>query len=148
MAIALQADTRTACVSLMTDFNETMTPPVLRQIYRARVADVKAPCAFVDRMTDELIDFLAPAIFQHVTTAEVVVLHGLFDHGEAVDQRDRFVDGFTDWVRTRFHAAGANSLIRIRRLTDDPEYIPTWLPEAKRLTYFATIVTVEVEATD
>jgi hypothetical protein len=99
-------------------------------------------------MSDRLVDFLAPDIFQHTPGVEIVVLHGTFDSGDAVDQRDRFVDAFVDWVRTRFHAAGANTLLRVTSLEDDPTYVPDWLPPEQQRTYYGTRISLEGAATD
>lgn len=146
MVLAVSANSRAAAVQLLQDFAQDTGLTV--QIYRARPIRVKPPTAFVDRMADRLVDFIAPAIFQHTTTVQVVVLHGLFDQGDTVDQRDRFVDAFLDWVRTRFHAAGANSLIAVSTVEDDPTYVPEWLPESERKPYFASLISLEVGQTD
>lgn len=146
MSVALQADYRTAAVALLSEFS--FDAGIKLQVYRARPSGILPPTGFVDRMSDRLIDFLGPSIFQHVVTIQLVILHGLFDSGDTVDQRDRFVDAFLDWVRTRFHQAGGNTLLRVTTVDDDPTYIPEWLPEAKRLTYYATVITLEGEATD
>lgn len=145
--VLLQRDYRTAAMQVVGDYvaDAEITP---FQLYRARPSAIKPPTAFVDRMADRLEDFLAPSIFQHTITAQVVVLHGLFDHGETVDQRDAFVDGFLDWVRTRYHAAGANTLLRVASVEDDPTFVPEWLPPERRLTYYATVITLEGQATD
>lgn len=145
--IALQADYRAAAMELIGDYVQFANIAPF-QLYRARPSAIKAPTGFVDRMTDRLEDFLAPAIFQHVITIQVVILHGVFDHGNTVDQRDLFVDGFLDWVRTRYHQAGANTLVRVRSIEDDPTYVPEWIPERDRQTYFGSIITLEGEATD
>ena len=145
--ILLQRDYRTAAVELVGDYvQDAGIAPF--QLYRARPAAIKAPTGFVDRMSDRLEDFLAPAIFQHTITVSVVILHGTFDSGDTVDQRDAFVDGFLDWVRTRYHAAGANTLLRVTSVDDDPTYVPEWLPPDRRLTYYATVITLEGQATD
>jgi hypothetical protein len=75
-------------------------------------------------------------------------MHGLFDHGDTADQRDAFVDAFLEWVRTRFHAAGANSLIAVTTVEDDPTYVPEWIPERDRKTYYATVISLEVGQSD
>jgi hypothetical protein len=72
---------------------------------------------------------------------DVIVLHGVFDSGETVDQRDRFVDGFLDWTVERFHAAGANTNLEVRAVRDLPVYVPDWLPSD--VNYYATVITLE-----
>lgn len=145
--VLLQRDYRTAAMELIGDYVQDADIAPF-QLYRARPAAIKPPTGFVDRMSDRLGDFLAPAIFQHLITVQVVILHGLFDSGDTVDQRDRWVDGFLEWVRTRYHAAGANTLLRVTAVEDDPTYVPEWLPPDRRLTYYGTVITLEGEATD
>ncbi len=147
MTVLLGRDYRTAAMDLIGDYVQDagITP---FQLYCARPTAIMPPTGFVDRMADRLEDFLAPAIFQHIITVQVVILHGLFDQGNTVDSRDRFVDGFLDWVRTRYHAAGANTLLRVRSVEDDPTYVPEWIPERDRRSYFASVITLEGEATD
>jgi len=146
MVSTISVDARAAVSQLMNDFSFDSGIKFLW--YRARPTSIRPPQAFIDRMTDRAEDFLAPAIFQHITTIQVLVLHGIFDQGDTVDQRDRFVDGFWEWVRTRYHAAGANTLIRVRSSEDDPSYVPEWIPERDRQTYYGTFITLEVEQTD
>lgn len=146
MVAAVQSNMRTAAVEFMNDF--TQDAGIKLQVYRARPATIYPPTGFVDRMGDQLVSFVASTIFQHVAFAEVVILHGEFDHGDTVDQRDRFVDGFLDWVRTRFHQAGANTLIAVRTVEDDPTYVPDWIPVERRKTYYATTIRLEVEQSD
>jgi hypothetical protein len=146
MAVALQSAYRAAAVDLLTDFKTDAE--IKLQIYRARPRSIFPPTAFVDRMSDRLVDFLSPDIFQHTPGVEVMVLHGRFDSGDTVDQRDAFVDGFLEWVRTRFHAAGANTLLRVVSLDDDPTYVPDWLPAEEQNTYYGTRITLEGAAED
>lgn len=146
MPVAYQAGYRAAAVQLLTDFKNAVG--IKLQVYPSRPGLIAPPTAFVDRMEDDLLDFLTDAIFQHRPTVEVVVLHGLFDSKDAVDQRDRFVDGLLEWVRTRYHAAGANTLIRVRRVADDPTYVPDWLPAEQQRTYYGTRLFLEGDATD
>jgi hypothetical protein len=147
MPVLLQRDYRTAAMELIGDY---ITSGAIApfQLYRGRPSAITPPTGFVDRMSDRLVDFIAPNIFQHSIGVQVVVLHGTFDSGNTVDQRDRFVDGFLDWVRTRFHAAGANTLLRIVSVDDEPDFIPEWLPPERRLTYYGTRITLEGDATD
>lgn len=144
--MTLQADFRAAAVTLLTEC--AAASGVRLQVYRARPASIKPPTAFVDSMEDDLTDFLASAIFQHVPTVNLVLLWGLFDSGEAVDQRDAFVDAFHDYIRTRFHQAGGTTLIRPDLVQDDPAYVPDWLSLDKQATYYATRITLKGDATD
>lgn len=146
MGVTYQTDYREAAVQLLTTFKAVQGLNL--QIYPSRPGQLLPPVAFVDRMEDDLLDFLTQTIFQHRVTVEVMVLHGLFDSKDTVDQRDRFVDAFLDYVRTQFHAAGGNTLIRVRRVSDDPAYVPDWVPAEAQRTYFGTRIFLEGDATD
>ena len=102
-----QADFRAAVVDLLTDFAANAS--IQLQVYQARPASIHPPTAFIDAMGDDLTDF-SGNLFQHVPVVEIVVLHGAFDSGEAVAQRDAFVDAFHEWQRVLPHAAGSRTL--------------------------------------
>jgi hypothetical protein len=131
---------REAAVTLLKEYAEDAS--VKLQTYRARPASVNAPCAFVDRVR-ESVNYLAAAPYQRNVTVEVVVLWGLFDSGDAVDQRDRFVDGFLQWQSTRFHQAGANTTIGVSGIEDDPGYVNDWMKPETQRTYYATRISLE-----
>lgn len=112
------------------------------QIYRARPRSLMPPTAFIDRITESIAD-IGLAGIQRTPRVEIVVLHGLFDSGDAVDQADRFVDAFIDYVRFRYHAAGANSLVATVAIEDDANYTPDWQPPEVARTYYASLITLE-----
>jgi hypothetical protein len=89
----------------------------------------------------------AGLLFQRIPIVRVIVLFGLFDSADAVQQKDDFVDGILDWVVTEPHAAGANTLIRISETQDLPDYVPEWLPPEQQRTYYATEISLEGFAT-
>ncbi len=134
-----RAAMRQAAVDLLVDFREDAG--IKLQIYRARPTSIAPPTAFVDSIRETITDI--GHIIQRTPLVEVVVLHGLFDSADAADQGDAFVDGFIDWVRPRFHSAGANSLIRTASTEDDPNYIPNWQRSEIQKTYYATLITLE-----
>lgn len=134
------ADARAAAVDLLTDFAADVGLGL--QVYRARPRSIHPPTAFVDGMS-EVIDYPGIAQRQRRTRVEVLVLHGLFDQGDTVDQRDAFVDGFLDWVTDNVHAAGADSLLALTGVDDDPTYVPEWLDLAIGKTYYATRLVLE-----
>ena len=141
------ANLRAAAVDLLEDYAASTTPALKLQVYRARPASIFAPCAFVDRMSESVV-YLGPILRQRTPRAEVLVLHGLFDSGEAVDQRDAFVDGFLDWVTDNVHAAGAETTVGAVGIEDEPTFVPDWLrPELQR-TYYASRITLEGFASD
>jgi hypothetical protein len=143
--IAMQTAMRDAAMSLLLDFKAQQD--IKLQIYRARPASIAPPTAFVDRMR-ERITFIGPVQMQRQPSVDVVVLHGLFDHGDTVDQRDKFVDAFLEFVADRPHEAGPNTMIGGVSVEDDPTYIPDWLSPEKQRTYFASVITLEGLALD
>jgi hypothetical protein len=136
---ALQVSMRAACVALLTDYAAAAT--INLQVYPGRPRSLRPPTAFVD-IIDETVDYIGQIVQRH-PTAEMFVLHGLFDSKEAADQRDAFVDGFLDWAIDRYHAAGANTLVAVRTVQDAPNYVPDWLPPEEQRTYYATRISLE-----
>lgn len=136
---AMDAATRAAAVKLIEDYRDDAM--LKTQVYRARPASVNPPTAFVDRMTERIAH--TAQLFQRYPRAEVIVLHGLFDSGEAVDQRDAFVDGFFDWCEDNLDAAGANTTLELVAVDDIPVYVPDWLPPERQRSYYATRITLE-----
>jgi len=136
---------RAAAVQLLTDYadDERLT----LQVYRARPRSITLPCAFVDTIREERT-FTGPTLVQRVPTADVVVLHGLYDGGDTVDQADAFTDGFLAWVDARYHAAGAATLVGIVLTEDDPTFVPDWQPPEQQRTYYATRFSLEGLALD
>lgn len=136
--IPMQAAMRAAAVATLEAYATSVS--IKLQVYPGRPASIAAPTAFVDKMT-ETIDY--DGLNRRVPRAEVLVLHGLFDSKEAVDQRDAFVDGFVDYMFDNVHAAGASTLIAVTDIEDDPEYIPDWIRPENQRTYYATRITLE-----
>lgn len=139
MTVNFRSAVRAAVVEWLEDYADQEDIPL--QVYRARPRTINPPTAFIDRMTDPPIDYNGSWNFQRTTTVEVVILHGLFDGGVAVDQADAFVDGFLRFVAGDHHAAGANTLLSLMEATDEAAYVPDWIPDAR--TYFGTRITLE-----
>ena len=135
-----RADVRAACVSLLEAYRTASG--IKLQIYRARPATIKPPTAFVDRIS-EADAYPAYTFPSRTPRAEVVVLHGVFDNGDAVDQADAFADGFLAFTVANLDEAGPNSTISVVEMEDDPTFVPDWLPEEYRIPYFATRITLE-----
>src|SRR5262245_1502479 len=116
------------------------------QVYRARPRSINPPTAFVDQMT-ETIEYPHSSIFrQRTSTAEIVVVFGLFDSGDAVDQRDAFVDAFLDWTTDNPHAADPDSIVQVSRIEDDASYVAEWIAVAngsQPRVYYATRIGLE-----
>src|SRR5690349_5535609 len=104
--IQLQTLLRAAAVEMIRDYVDTLDD-VHMQIWPARPVTVVAPSAFVNGMRERIgPGSFAGSTRQRFAQADVAVLHGLFDSADAVAQRDRFVDGFLDWVADNPHATG------------------------------------------
>jgi len=138
--MGFQVDFRAACVALLTAY--AGDAGVRLQTYPARPRTVNPPTAFVDSIR-EVIRYSGPTIRQRTPTAEVIVVHGLFDSKDAADQRDAFVDGFLDWALTRYHQASPNTLIAPVEVEDLPSFVPDWLEPAAQRTYYATRIAME-----
>lgn len=137
--MSFQAAMRAACVTLLTDF--ASDEDIKLQIYPGRPRTLFPPTAFVDGLR-ETIDY-TPGLHQRRPTADVIVVFGLFDSKDAVDQKDAFVDGFIEWCMSRYHAAGANTLIAVTDVDDLPDYVPEWIPPEQQRTYYATRISLE-----
>jgi hypothetical protein len=138
--MGLQADLRAASVELLADY--AANAGVKLQVYPARPRSIAPPTAFVDAIR-ESIEHIGPTLRQRRPIAEMVVIHGIFDSKEAADQKDAFVDGFLDWAVTRYHQAGANTLVGVTDTEDLPNYVPEWMPPPQQLVYYATRITLE-----
>lgn len=136
--LAMQTLMRAAAVAFLGDVASGLTLKL--QIFRARPASIHPPCAFVDLMTESL-DY--DGLHERHPRAEVVVLHGLFDSGEAVDQRDAFVDALVDIVLDDIHAIDPKTTVAIVAIEDDPTFVPEWLAPEFQRTYYATRITLE-----
>ena len=138
--VAFRTAMRAAAVTLLTDYAASAS--VKLQVYPARPRSLFPPTAFVDGIR-ETINTETSGLFQRIPTAEVIVLHGIFDSKDAVDQADAFVDGFLDWAADRYHAAGVDTGCLVTGYEDLPDYVPEWLPPAEQKTYYATRIELE-----
>lgn len=138
--IAFETSVRTAAVTLLQGYASAAS--VKLQVYRARPRSIAPPTAFIDGLRERFV-FTGPTLLQRSPSAELLIIHGLFDSGEAADQRDAFVDGFVDYMLTSYHAAGANTTLGLVEITDEPNYIPDWLPPEEQRSYYATRIILE-----
>jgi hypothetical protein len=122
--IAFQTLVRAAAVDLLTDFATAYG--IKLQVHRARPRSLFPPAAFVD-LIGESIEYTMQ-LRQRDVRVEVLVVHGLFDSGDAVDQRDAFMDAFLDYVTDRIHAAHANTTLAVESYSDEPAWVPDWQP--------------------
>lgn len=142
--IAFQTEMRAAAVALLEAY--VASEALQFQVYRARPKSLFPPTAFVDRIS-ETAEYPGSVTWrQRTVRVEVMVIHGQFDSGDAVDRKDAFVDGFMDWVTDTVHAAGTNTTIAVVAVEDEPAWEPDWRPantEQGLGVYYATRITLE-----
>jgi hypothetical protein len=138
--IPVQTRARAAAVQLLTDFKADSG--IGLQIYRARPGSIHPPTAFVDAM-GESITYYAGFHHDREVRVELVVLHGRFDHGDTVDQRDAFVDAFHEWVLEHRDELDGRADFRVAGVDDEPSFVPDWLPPEVQRTYYGTRITLE-----
>lgn len=136
----LQADMRAAAVTLLNAY--ATTAGITLQVYPGRPRSINPPTAFVDRIHESVV-FTGISLRQRTPVVEVIVLHGLFDSKDAADQKDRFIDGFLDYVAGQYHAAGANTLIAGVATDDLPNYVPEWFPPDQQRVFYGTQISLE-----
>lgn len=144
--VAMRAAMRTASVSLLEDYIADANPPYTVQVYRTIPTSIHPPTAFVERVSETQL-FTGPTQRQRSMTARVIVLWRLFaelERGDAVDQLDAFLDGFTDWALTHYHEPGPTELISTARIDDDPYYQVADSAKGGQLrTYYAARIDLE-----
>lgn len=142
--LPLQTNARAGTMTLV-DGYATAVSLETGQRYRARpVGSPKVPCIFIDRITEGADSFTREESQRTVTVA-LRVVWGTYDTGSAVDQRDRFVDGFYGYVMDNGNDAfGANAVLYWRTVSDDPAWRPEWLEQSEP--YFMTEITLEGQA--
>jgi hypothetical protein len=140
-----QAAYRAAAVSFLTDYAASLTDPILAkklQVYAGRPRSINPPTAFVDALR-ETIALAGISLMQRTISADVIVLFGLFDSADAAAQKDAFADGFIQWAATRYHEAGANTLIRVASTEDLPAYVNDWMPPDQQRSFYGLQITLE-----
>jgi len=135
---AMQTSLRAAAVDLLTDFASDVG--INLQIYPGRPKSIYPPCAFVDTVNDSIT---YTGLRVRVTTAEIVVIHGLFDSADTTDQKDAFMDAFIDWVTDNPRVTDFDAIALVTATVDDPNYIPDWMPPESQRSYYATHITLE-----
>lgn len=137
--LPLQTNVRAGTIELVNGYRASVSLD-LGQVYRARPKLLKPPTAYVDRITEGTDSFTREES-QRTVTAALRVVWGIYNAGDSVDQRDRFVDGFYGWVMDHPDAFGANAVIYWRTVADSPEWTPEWLPDEGP--FFMTEITLE-----
>jgi hypothetical protein len=141
--LALQTAARAGTVTLVNGYR-TAASLDLGQLYRARPAEIKAPSVWVDALVEDA-DAFTREESQRVVRVTLRVVWRKYDTGQAVDQRDRFVDGFYAHVMDNYHAFGGNAECNWVGVRDDPDWTPDWIPEDTG-SYFLTEITLEGRA--
>ncbi len=117
--IAFQAASRAGAMQLITDYCASVG--LESQRYPARPKQVKPPTFYVESITEVLTPFTI-GDRQRSTRVTIRAIWGRFDDGNTVIARDKFVDGFLDWVADNYHAFGANTDVNAVAVADSPEF--------------------------
>ena len=141
--IALQTVVRAGAVTLVDNYRASASIK-LGSVYRARQSKINAPCAFVESISEDADSFVDRE-YQRVVRVGIRIVWGVYDSGDAVDQRDRFIDGFYAWVADNPRAFGGNTDCLWIGTSDDEDWSPTWIP-TDQSAYFSTLVTLEGQA--
>lgn len=139
--LPLQTNARAGTITLINGYR-TATGLELGRVNRARpLKGILLPDVYIDRITEGSDSFTREESQRTVTVA-LRIVWGKTYSGDAVDQRDKFVDGFYGHVMDSPDAFGANAVIYWRTVTDDPAFTPEWDAGAVD-TYFMTEITLE-----
>lgn len=139
MTTTFSTDLRAAAFGLLQDYRDSTSGRL--NVSAGRPASIQPPHAFFDRIRERFED-TGPFI-QRIPRALVIVCHGNWDGTDSAAQRDLFVDGFLEYIRTRFHEAGGNTLLSLREVEDIPFYVPEWIDPRSQRAYYATQLTLE-----
>lgn len=138
--LALQTAARAGTIALVSGYR-TSASLALGQLYRARPRQIKVPCVYIDAIPEDAESFTREES-QRTVRVRLRVLWGLsVDAGEAVDQRDRFVDGFYAWVMDNRGAFDPNSMVSWISVSDDPDFTPEWITGSE--SYYMTEIVLE-----
>jgi hypothetical protein len=142
--IAFETECRTGAVSLAEGYR-TASGLKVGLIGRARPSKLTTPAIFVDTIS-ESTDAFTVREAQRTVRVGLRAVWGVYDAGDTVDQRDRFVDGLYAYVMDNGdHAFGANTTCEWVGVADDENWTPDWLPEAQQPSdpMFSTLITLE-----
>lgn len=134
-----QAAYRAATVAFLEEYRASAG--IFLQVWPGRPNKIATPVAFPEAIRESYA-YPGMTLIQRTPQVDVLVLHGYFDSKDIVAKRDAFCDGFLNWTITRYHQAGANTLISIASMEDDPDYSVTWTQEEPR-GYYSTRITLE-----
>ena len=140
--VAFRRAMREAAMSLLEGYKADVG--VGMQLYRARPHSIHPPTAFIDSI-EETLTSRSVNLQERKPQVNIIVLHGRYDDGEAVDQGDAFVDGFLEWCADRYHEAGSLTLLEPVATIDIPNFVADWLRTSSQPppSYYATQITLE-----
>jgi len=142
----MRAAVRSAAIDLLNGYKDA-NPGSLLQTYHARPATISPPSAFVDAIDEPAITW-TNAGAQRAPLARIRIVRGTFSSGDVAEANDAVVDGFIDYVRANFHAAGPNTIVVVTAAEDEDGWIPEWIEppsgQAARA-YYSTLVTLSGE---
>ncbi len=142
--LPLQTNARAGSVQLLEGYRSAASLTT-GQLYRARpTRALKLPSMWVESIT-EATDAFTVEESQRVVRVVLRIVWGAYDTGEAVDQRDKFIDGFYAYTMDHHDAFGANAEVYMVGTSDDPDFSPSWLTEGET-PYFMTEIFLEGRA--
>ena len=121
----MRAAVRAAALTLL-DGYKTANAGSLLQTFQARPASINPPSAFVDAINEPEIAVNSYGM-QRTPQVAVRFVRGSFSSGDVAEANDDLVDGFIEYVRVNFHAAGPNTTIYVSAAEDDDGWIPEWI---------------------
>lgn len=148
--MTMRVEMRAAVVTLLETYRTAAT--IKLQVYRARPRSINPPCAFIDDTRESRVPYgdSSGGAAQRTVQMDVVFVHGprlpqggSIDSGDAVDQADVAVDGFTELVDATPHAIGGNTTIGAVSVEDDANFVPDWVPPEEQRSYYATRIVLE-----
>jgi len=142
--IAFETACRAGAVSLV-DGYRTASSLKTGLVGRARPTKLTTPAIFVDSVAESTTDFTQKES-QRTVRVGIRAVWGVYDAGQTVDQRDRFVDGLYAYVMDNGdHAFGANTTCSWVAVTDDEVWTPDWLAadQQPEQPMYSTLITLE-----
>jgi hypothetical protein len=141
--LAFETSCRAGAVTLV-DGYRTAASLKLGVVGRARPAKLSyTPAVFVDSVAENT-DAFTTKESQRTVRVGLRAVWGIYDAGQTVDQRDRFVDGFYAYVMDNGdHAFGANSTCSWISVADDESWVPEWITDHPVQPMFSTLITLE-----
>lgn len=139
---AFQRDTVQAAVTLLQGFADEAQ--IGLQVYQTFPTSINPPAAYPERVRERR-RYSGIYLRERTVTVLIRVLFGLAiggERGDAAWQKVDFVDGFSDYTESRFHAAGDNTAIALVSADDDPEFVVR-RADGKQMTYFSTLLGLE-----